>query len=209
MVAECETLTGVAALMAEYNGLEKYEHIRNKLAWLATYSETVNVVGRAACIDCTKETTSDLVVPNMMCANIAKFTFADGFHEACKIVQDIAGGTPATVPTYKDWKNPEIQPFIEKYLAGKAGVATADRIRASRLVKDITSGYWQLANIHGEGSLAAQKMFLYFSADWDRYKAAARRTAHIEGWQKDPIYGQLPVPEVAVKLPPIDTSYKL
>ena len=211
MVAECETLTGVAALMAEYNGLEKYEHIRNKLAWLATYTETVNVVGRAACIDCAKDPTSDLVVPNMMYANVAKFTFADGFHEACKIVQDISGGIPATVPAYKDWKNPEIQPFIEKYLAGKAGVPTADRIRASRLVKDMTGGYWQTANIHGEGSLAAQKMFLYFSADWGKYKAAAKRTAHIEGWQSDPTYGTLPHPDTSVspKLPPIDTSYKL
>ena len=42
MSAELETLVGVAALMAEYNGLEKYEHIRNKLAWLAMYAETVN-----------------------------------------------------------------------------------------------------------------------------------------------------------------------
>jgi 4-hydroxybutyryl-CoA dehydratase/vinylacetyl-CoA-Delta-isomerase len=147
----------------------------------------------------------------MMYANIAKFLFADNLHEAMKIVQDISGGIPATVPAYKDWKNPEIQPMIEKYLAGKAGVPTENRLRASRLVKDYTGSYYQVANIHGEGSLAAQRMFLYHGADWGKYKAAAKRIAHIPGWQNDPTFGPLPEVEASVspKMPPVNTSYKL
>ncbi|MCX6007687.1 MAG: hypothetical protein NTZ34_10600 [Chloroflexi bacterium] len=211
MSAELEILVGAAALMAEYNGIEKYEHVRNKLAWLAMYADTVKGMSKLACTDCEKSKDTDLVIPNAMYANIAKFTFAENLHEANKIVQDISGGMPATVPAYKDWKNPEIQPYIEKYLAGKAGIPTADRIKASRLVKDYTGAYHQVANIHGEGSLAAQRMFLFMSADWNKYKAAAKRAAHIDGWQKEPHYGHLPEPEKVVgpKLPPIDKSYKL
>jgi 4-hydroxybutyryl-CoA dehydratase/vinylacetyl-CoA-Delta-isomerase len=209
MSAELETLTGSAALMAEYNGIEKYEHVRNKLAWLAMLTESVAGLSKMACIDCEKEPESGLVVPNRMYANIAKFTFADNLHEAMKIIQDISGGIPATVPAFKDWKNPEIQPYIEKYLAGKANTSTEDRLKASRLVKDYCASYHQVANIHGEGSLAAQRMFLYFGADWGKYKAAAKRVAHIEGWQKDPTYGPLPHPEAAIKLPPVDKSYEL
>jgi hypothetical protein len=54
-------------------------------------------------------------------------------------------------------------------------------------------------------------MFLYSGADWNRYKAAAKRVAHIDGWQSDPIYGSLPEQEKEVypKLPPIDPKYKL
>ena len=201
MSAELEILVGAAALMAEYNGIEKYEHVRNKLAWLAMYADTVKGMSKLACTDCEKSKDTDLVIPNAMYANIAKFTFAENLHEANKIIQDISGGMPATVPAYKDWKNPEIQPYIEKCLAGKAGIPAADRIKASRLV----------ANIHGEGSLAAQRMFLFMSADWNKYKAAAKRAAHIDGWQKEPHYGHLPEPEKVVgpKLPPIDKSYKL
>jgi len=211
MVAELDMMAGIAALMAEYNGLEKYTHIREKLAWLATYAETVNVLGRSSCIDCVKEPASGMMQPNWMHTNIAKFTFANNWHEACKILQDISGGIATTVPTFKDWSNPEIQPFIEKYLGGKAGVPTVNRIRAARLVKDMTGSYPQVDHIHGEGSLAAQKMFLYFSADWDKYKAAGMRAIRVDGWQDHPIYGSLLSPETAVvpKMPPIDTSYKL
>ncbi len=211
MAAELEVLVGSAALMAEYNGIEKYEHVRNKLAWLAMYAESVAGLSKLACVDCEKEKDTDLVVPNIMYANIAKFTFADNLHQAMKLIQDISGGIPATVPAYKDWKNPEIQPYIEKYLSGKAGIPTADRIKASRLVKDYAGSYHQVANIHGEGSLAAQRMFLYIGADWNKYKAAAKRSAHIDGWQNDPVYGPLPEPEKVVqpKLPKVDNSYKL
>lgn len=211
MAAELEILVGAAALMAEYNGIEKYEHVRNKLAWLAMYAESVAGMSKLACTECDKWKDTDLVVPNAMYSNIAKFTFADNLHEANKIIQDIAGGIPATVPTYKDWNNKEIQPYIEKYLAGKAGVNTADRIKASRLIRDYTGAYHQIANIHGEGSLAAQRMFLFMSADWNKYKAAAKRAAHIDGWQNEPHYGHLPEPEKVVgpKLPPPDKSYRL
>ena len=81
---------------------------------------------------------------------------------------------------------------LEKYLAGKAGIPTEDRLRAIRLLKDITG--WQMGGteIHAEGSLAAQKMALYSNADWERYKAAAKRAADIPGWQEHPYFGSLP-----------------
>jgi 4-hydroxybutyryl-CoA dehydratase/vinylacetyl-CoA-Delta-isomerase len=211
MVAELETLSGIARLIAEYNGLEKSEHIRYKLAWLAMLTATVTSLGKMACIECIRDADSGMMVPDLMLTNSAKFTFADNYHEACKTVQDICGGIATTVPTYRDWKNPEIHDYIEKYLAAKAGVPTADRVKASRLIKDMTQNYYQIDHIHGEGSRAAQQIFLYMSADWNRYVAAAKRAAHIDGWQDDPTYGPLLDPEEVVepKMPAIDTSYKL
>jgi len=96
-------------------------------------------------------------------------------------------------------------------LAARDGVPTEHRLKASRLVKDYTGSYWQIANIHGEGSLAQQRMFLYFSADWKRFKAAAKRMANIEGWEGDPTYGFIYDPREVIekKMPPVDTSYKL
>ena len=38
---ELEILVGAAALMAEYNGIDRIGHIREKLAWLAWYAESV------------------------------------------------------------------------------------------------------------------------------------------------------------------------
>ena len=123
-------------------------------------------------------------------------------------MQDIGGGLTTTVPAYRDWKNPDIQPYIEKYLAAKDGVSTEDRIRSLRLIKDMTGNHWQIDTIHGEGSMAAQEMFLYTSADWKRFQSAAKRAARINGWQDHPVYGKLPVRTDFVKMPAIDTSYE-
>jgi 4-hydroxybutyryl-CoA dehydratase/vinylacetyl-CoA-Delta-isomerase len=123
-------------------------------------------------------------------------------------MQDIGGGLTTTVPTFRDWKNPEIQPFIEKYLAAKDGVTTEERIRILRLIKDITGNHYQIDTIHGEGSMAAQEMFLYTSANWKKFQSAAKRAAHVDGWQDDLTYGKLPLRKDFVKMPPIDESYK-
>lgn len=211
MVAEAEMLVGTAKVMAEYNGLEKYQHIQDKLANLAMFAESVYALGNCACLYGEKMKNSDLYMPNTMYANIAKVTFATGLHQAHQTVQDICGGISASVPTYLDWSNPELQPLIDKYLSGKAGVPTINRLRMARLIKELTTSYHQIANLHGEGSPAAQRMFLYAGAPWDKYKAAALRAANISGWEKDPIYGNLPDVADCIenKMPEIDTSYKL
>ncbi len=209
MVGELERLTGVAKLVSEYNGLEKYSHIQNKLAWMAMITETVAALSKMACLESIKDPDAHMMVPNLMLTNSAKFTFADNWHEACKITQDICGGIATTVPTYRDWINPEIHDYIDKYLSAKAGIPTADRIKAARLVKDMTNNHRQVDYIHGEGSRAAQQKFLYFSADWDRYLSAAKKAAQIDGWQQNPTYSSLLYRDrVESKMPGIDTSYK-
>lgn len=108
---------------------------------------------------------------------------------------------------FRDWKNPEIQPYIEKYLSAKDGIPTEDRLRVMRLIKDMTGNFWQIDTIHGEGSMAVQEMFLYGSADWDTLKAAAKRSVNIDGWQDNPVYGNLLSPD-DVKMPEIDDSFE-
>jgi 4-hydroxybutyryl-CoA dehydratase/vinylacetyl-CoA-Delta-isomerase len=211
MVPTLENLTGIAALMAEYNGLGKYSHIREKLSWMAQITEAFKVMNLSACMFPEKEEGLDLVNPNRMYINIAKYMYADNYHEMCKLAQDIAGGIIADPIGYRDWENPEERKHIEKYLAGKAGVPTEDRLKAIRYMHDITGGRHMSHQIHAEGSLAAQKMMFYANADWDYYKAVAKRSANIPGWESEPhqaemkSFGHL----LADKMPPMDKSYRI
>jgi 4-hydroxybutyryl-CoA dehydratase/vinylacetyl-CoA-Delta-isomerase len=189
---ELELFTGAAVLMAEYNGVEKAPHVRDKLTWLAMYTEAVEILGRAACEHCSSEPDSDLVYPNPMVANICKFYFADHWHQATKYIQDIGGGILVTCPTSKDYFNPEIRPLMEKYLAGKAGVPTESRLRMIKLVRDLTSCYEDVLTIHAEGSLEAQKLSILTLADFERYRAAALRAARVENPRKHPLFQDLP-----------------
>jgi 4-hydroxybutyryl-CoA dehydratase/vinylacetyl-CoA-Delta-isomerase len=211
MVPTLETLTGIAALMAEYNGLLKYTHIRNKLSWMVQVTEAFKVLSLSACMFPQEEEGMDLVNPNQMYINIAKYMYADNFSQFTKIAQDICGGIAADPICYRDWMNPETQPMIDKYLGGKAGIPTEHRLRAIRLLHDITGGRHVTHNIHAEGSLAAQEMMFYYNADFEMYKAAAKRSAGIPGWEEHPMFenardfsGLL-----AEKMPPVDTSYNV
>ena len=190
--AELEILTGSAALMAEYNGIERASHVLEKLTWLVQYTEAVEILGRAACEHCVSEPDSDLVYPNPMIANICKLYFADNWHQATKYVQDIAGGIVATVPSVKDWLNPETHDLMEKYFGGREGIPTEHRLKAIKLIKDSTTVYEDVLTIHAEGSLAAQKLSILALADFERYKAAAKRAARIKDGKEHPVFSQLP-----------------
>ncbi len=189
---ELEILAGAAALMAEYNGLERVPHVRDKLAWLTMYCEATEAIAEQACFKATGDKGSELVYPNPMYSNIAKYYFADNYHQAIKNIQDIAGGLVCTVPSHLDLENPETRPLLEKYLTAKDGISAENRMRAIRLVKDLSSAWHSTLTIHGEGSLATQRMSILALADLHRYKSAARRVARIKGENDHPLYCGLP-----------------
>ena len=189
---ELELLTGAAALMAEYNNVERVAHIREKLTWLVWYTEATEVLGRAACEHCATESEAGLVYPNPMIANIAKLHFADNWHQGIKYLQDIAGGIVATAPSAADYFNPETHDMIEKYLGGKAGIPTEHRLRLIKFIRDLGSSYEDVITLHAEGSLAAQRLSIHALAEFDRYKAAVKRAARIKDGSEDPIYSDLP-----------------
>ena len=191
-VISTEQDAGVAALMAEYNGIDRYPHVQEKLAWLAMHAVLIDVMSKAGCEHPDIFADIGLAAPNLMYTNISKYIFANEQHETSKVVADIAGGIASTVFSYKDWMNPEERPFIEKYLAGKDGIPTEHRLKAVRLVKDLIGHGHDGAFIHTEGSLAAQKMAMYAAADWEKYKAVAKRIARIPGWKEHPALQELP-----------------
>ena len=166
------------------------------------------MLGKQACLDPVTEFGMDVMMPNRMAINASKFTYASNFHQMCQHMQDIGGGLTTTVPAFRDWKNPAIQPYIEKYLAAKDGVSTEDRIRILRLIKDITGNHYRgrhhsRRRVHGR----AGDVSLY-QRQLEKIQSAAKRAARINGWQDDPIYGKLPLQKDFVKMPAVDESYE-
>ncbi len=200
--AELEIMVGAAFLMAEYNGLDKVEHIRDKLSWLIMYAEGVDALGLAACHYPVTDPDIGYVYPSPIYSNTSKFFFAENYHQAIKYLQDITGGIVADPPSMSDFFTPELNPMMDKYFAGKDGISTEHRLRAIRLAKDCCSQFWQGATIHGEGSLAAQKLSVFASCDREAYKTAARRAAGVSDGSEHPRYRDLPEFPLGRKLRP-------
>ncbi len=176
-----ELLLGAAVLMAEYNGISRASHVRDKLAQLLMYLETVRGLTKAAAVAC--QIREGIAAPNVTYTNAAKYYFAAHYHDAVRAVQDIAGGLVVTAPVEDDWQSPQTRPAMERYFVGATGDAEA-RLRAANLVRDLTAsdlgGYLEVLAIHAEGSLEAQKLTVLMDANLEPYKAYARRIAGIE-----------------------------
>jgi 4-hydroxybutyryl-CoA dehydratase / vinylacetyl-CoA-Delta-isomerase len=173
----CDLFIGAAALLAEYNGISRASHVREKLTQLITYTETVRGLSLAAAHDF-RLAANGTAVPNIIMTNLAKYHFASQYHQAVSWVQDIAGGLVVTGPAEEDLQNPETRDYIERYMGGAKGVDPLQRLRAINLVRDLTAsdfgGYNELLAIHAEGSLETQKITIFRDYDIDRCKDLAR-----------------------------------
>lgn len=156
-----ELALGAAVIVARANGVEKASHVKRNLVELAIYLQSMRAFRRAAAMDCVINA-AGMAMPNPMIVNLGKYFFAKNYHEINRCIQENAGGLVVTAPAVTDLRNPVTKPLIDKYLAGAPGYSGIDRMRVMKLVKDLTaSEYAGLANvaaIHAEGSLEAQRM---------------------------------------------------
>jgi aromatic ring hydroxylase len=175
-----DALVGAAALMAEMNGVAGAGHVRDKLSMLVAYAESVRALTHMAAVRGRLDPCG-IAYPDPMTTNLAKLTFATGYHEAIERVQDVAGGLLVTAPGGADWDAPEVRPVLEKYL--RAAVPAEPRLRLIHLVSDLTTrdfgGYHAVLAVHAEGSIEAEKMQMLRSYDRDRAVAYARHLARL------------------------------
>jgi 4-hydroxybutyryl-CoA dehydratase / vinylacetyl-CoA-Delta-isomerase len=173
-----DALVGAAQVMADYNGIARAAHVRDKLIQLISYAETLRALTHHAALK-GKERAPGIVVPDALTVNMAKYHFAHNYHHAVQHVQDIAGGLLVTAPGAEDLANPEVGPLIERYYGGRAGVSGRERLAAMNFVKDLTSsdygGYQEVLAIHAEGSLEAEKLMISRSYDAPRTAALVQR----------------------------------
>jgi 4-hydroxybutyryl-CoA dehydratase/vinylacetyl-CoA-Delta-isomerase len=164
---------GAAQLIAEANGVGGAGHIREKIASLITYTEIIRACTKTAALDC-ERMAPGIAVPDSVYLNVGKHYFASHFHEASRILQDIAGGLFITQPSEADYRNPDVHGLLNKYLRGDPSVPTETRLRLFNLIKNLTAsdfgGYNYVVILHGEGSLEAQTLTTYRDYDLERCK---------------------------------------
>jgi aromatic ring hydroxylase len=177
-----DALVGCAALIAEMNGIAHAAHVRDKLARLVAYAETVRaLVDTAAQRACATE--RGIAVPDPMTTNLAKLTFATGYHQALELVKDCSGGLLVTAPGADDWANPEVRSVLQKYF--RAAAPAEERLRLLHAISDLTTrdfgGYQSVLAVHAEGSIEAEKLQMLRSYDAARAVDYARHLANISG----------------------------
>lgn len=178
-----DVLIGAAALAAEYNGVSKASHIKDKLIEMTHLNETLYACGIAcSCEGCATRAGNyqiDLLLANVCKQNVTRFPY-----EIARIAEDIAGGLMVTMPSEQDLKSEKVGLYIEKYLKGIASVSTENRMRIMRLIENITLGTaavgYRTESMHGAGSPQAQRIMIGRQSDTGVKKKLAKIIAGIK-----------------------------
>lgn len=177
-----DVLIGATATAAEYSGVAQAAHIKRKIAEMIHLNETLFACG-LACSYMGTQTSSGTFLVDMLLANVCKQNVTRFPYEIARLAEDIAGGLMATMPSEKDWRNPHLRPYIEKYLCGVADVPTEDRIRILRLIENMTSGTGAVAyrteSMHGAGSPEAQVIMIGRQSNLAQKKELAKTIAGV------------------------------
>jgi 4-hydroxybutyryl-CoA dehydratase/vinylacetyl-CoA-Delta-isomerase len=177
-----DVLIGAAGLVAEHNGVAHASHIRDKLVEMAQLNETIYATGIAASHE-GHRTAAGNWQPDVLLANVCKQSVTRFPYEMGRLAQDLAGGNVVTLPSEQDWRHPAVGPLLDKYLRGRADVPTEHRMRALRLIENMTLGRnavgYLTESLHGAGSPQAQRVVIRRLIDLEARKALARRLAGI------------------------------
>lgn len=178
-----DVLIGAAAAIAEYNGVEKASHIKDKLVEMTHLNETIYATGISASHQ-GHETESGAFISDDMLANVCKHHVTKMPYEISRLAQDLAGGMVVTLPSEQDYRHDEIGPLLEKYLKGRADLPTEHRMRILRLIENMTLGRnavgYLTESMHGAGSPQAQRIQIQRQMQTEYKKHLARRLAGIE-----------------------------
>jgi 4-hydroxybutyryl-CoA dehydratase/vinylacetyl-CoA-Delta-isomerase len=177
-----DVLIGAAATIAEYNGVEKASHIRDKIIEMTHLNETLYACG-IACSAVGEKTPAGNYLVDLLLANVCKQNVTRFPYEIARLLQDIAGGLFVTCPSAKDLQNSETREILEKYLVGAEGVDTIDRIKMMRLIENLTLGRaavgYLTESMHGAGSPQAQRIMIGRQSNIEVKKKMAKSLARI------------------------------
>lgn len=156
-----DVLIGAAATIADYNGIPRVSHIKDKIVEMTHLNETIYAAGIASSYQAHKMK-SGVYLNDDMLAQVCKHNVTRFPYELGRLAQDIAGGLVVTLPSEKDFRNPETGPLLRKYLAGRKGVDVENRMRILRLIENMTLGRnavgYLTESMHGAGSPQAQRI---------------------------------------------------
>jgi len=189
-----DVLLGTAALAAEYNGIHKTAHVRDKLAEIIKIAELGYAAGYTA---------SDLgkpevympgvgflpygpgsYIPNSIYCNVGRCLTGEAVYHEMELLTDISGGVPATFPYEEDFVNPETKDLLNKYVMRNPDISAENQAQFWRYMGDIlcsaTGGIHNLGAYHGGGSPIMESIAITTQYDIEERKQLVKGIAGIK-----------------------------
>ncbi len=181
--AVSEIYTGATALAAEYNGIDRAQHVRHQLADMIQVVDLIYAAGIAAAVN-SKKAASGTRIPDTNYCNAGRMLAGDAIYEEYEALAAIAGGLVATLPPEEDFYDEKTGPYLEKYIMRNPNVSAENQHRAFRLFQDMMASAWgghKLVDyLHGGGSPVIERVAIYRDHNIEHSKDIVRKLAGIE-----------------------------
>lgn len=178
-----DVLIGAAALAADYNGVPKASHIKDKLIEMVHLNETLWCCA-VACSALGKPMPAGNYMVDLLLANVNKQNVTRFPYDISRLAEDIAGGLMVTMPAEQDLRDDKLGTYVRKYLKGAVGKDTENRMRVLRLIENITLGTaavgYRTESMHGAGSPQAQRIMIARQGNINAKKELAKVIAKID-----------------------------
>jgi 4-hydroxyphenylacetate 3-monooxygenase/4-hydroxybutyryl-CoA dehydratase/vinylacetyl-CoA-Delta-isomerase len=171
--AMSEVLASAAALVAEYNGIEKASHVQDKLSHIIGIAELVFAAGESSAKH-SEKSPSGTQIPDEILTNAGRRLAGENIYEEYKILADLSGGLIATLPFEGSFFSEEVGDLAMKYLKRNPRVKPENIYRCFRGIESMVvsdlGGLMQVAGVHGGGSPQMETITMMMRYDTERLK---------------------------------------
>lgn len=187
--AVSEVLASQAALVAEYNGIEKAHHVKEKISHIIGTAELVFAAGQASAYRAVRFPSGSFV-PDEILTNAGRRLAGQEIYNEYSILADLAGGLSATLPLEGEFFSEETGSLVNKYIKRNPKISAEDTHRCFRMIENQLCGHFSgammVAGVHGGGSPIMETITMMARYDLESLKDIAKYLAGIN--KELPIY---------------------
>lgn len=181
--AMTEIIASASALVAEYNGIEKEAHVREKISHLICIAELVYAAGKESAYRA-EQSSAGTFIPDEVLTNAARKMAGESIYDEYKILADLAGGLCATIPLEKEFFSDETAELANKYLKRNPRISPEQIHRCFRGIQNLVASdygaFQQVGGIHGGGSPQMESIAMMARYDLEGLKGIAKYLFGIE-----------------------------
>ncbi|TDV41055.1 4-hydroxyphenylacetate 3-hydroxylase family protein [Actinophytocola oryzae] len=136
LAVKLEFIAGLLAKALEITGVKDFRGVQSRLGEVLAWRNLFWALSDAAARN-PVPWTNGAVLPNPAYGQAYRWFMQIGYPRVKEIVQqDIASGLIYLNSSAEDFKNPEIRPYLDKYVRGSGGVDAVQRVKVMKLLWD-------------------------------------------------------------------------
>jgi 4-hydroxyphenylacetate 3-monooxygenase len=166
-----DLMIGAALFNLRQTGLEKQPAVREKLALLACYRETINAHLTAA-IAAAEESPAGLMMPNQALLYSGRVHACSRLPEMMHLTRELCGGQVCLTPDWASFESPETRPWLEKFYSVNEAWRAEDRFKLLAFARDLLNsdyaGHRVTFELFAQSPPFAHLNAVYTNFDWDQ-----------------------------------------